>query len=85
MNDSKLAQARDRLSSYADDLERRFIEQKAWQDRNPGINPFDHTQYTDEFHERDPYPLTNDLITAQRFLDIINIALAAFNKGDVNG
>lgn len=79
MNNDELLEARNRLASYAGDLERRFVAQKAWQDRNPGVNPFDHNQYTDEFHERDPYPLTNDLITAQRFLDLVNISLAAFN------
>lgn len=69
-----------RLNEYANDLRQRFDAQKSWQERNHGINPFNPEQYTDEFHARDPYPLTTDLISAERFLDILTIAIAAYER-----
>lgn len=76
-------QARQKLGAYMNDLARRFEEQKSWQQRNPGINPFDPEQYDEDFHARDPYPLTNDLITAERFLDLLVVAIAAYD-GAIN-
>lgn len=71
-----------RLKEYAQDLKNRLDAQQAWHERNPGISPFRPDQYTDDLHETDPYPFTNDIISAQRFHDLIILSLSAYEKGD---
>lgn len=69
-----------RLVNYLNDLNRRLLAQERWSQRNPDINPFDLEQYTMELHESDPWPETRDILTIDRFRDLITIATAAFER-----
>lgn len=69
-----------RLVTYLNDLNRRLLAQERWSQRNPDINPFDIKQYTMELHESDPWPETRDILTIERFMDLITIAIAAFER-----
>lgn len=65
-----------RLREYADDLYLRFEQQKKWWARHPEYGPDD--EIPDEVFEADPFPSTSDIITSQRFLDLVLVALAAY-------
>jgi hypothetical protein len=68
----------DRLSSYATDFSRRIQEQREWWSRHPEYGPSD--EIPDEVLEADPFPSTSDVITSERFLDLLIVALQAFEE-----
>ena len=72
-----------RLRAYADDLQARFIAQAAWKARHPDWQTMDED---DEAWQQivavDPFPPTDDVVTAARFLDILAVALAAYERGE---
>lgn len=75
---SSLEESYNRLRKYADDLHGRIESQKNWHERNPGVDPFNEYEYTRNLHESDPYPLTSDVMTAERFSDLLIVALRAY-------
>ena len=68
----------DRLLSYVVDFSRRMHEQSEWWARHPEFGPND--DIPDEVFEADPFPSTSDVITSQRFLDLLVVALAAYEE-----
>ena len=68
-----------RLRSYADDLAGRRASLSAWMLRNPDADDLDDDQYR-ELVRRDPKPHVNDLVTAQRFHDLMTVALVAYER-----
>jgi hypothetical protein len=66
-----------RLRGYADDLAGRRASLSAWMLRNPSAEDLDDDQYR-ELVARDPKPRTDDLVTAQRFHDLMAVALTAY-------
>ena len=63
---------------YATDLSRRRQEQREWWARHPEYGPSD--EIPDEVFEADPFPSTSDIITSERFLDMLIVALGAFEE-----
>jgi len=68
----------ERLFVYAADLAERLEAQEAWHLRNPEWPAGSLHAAPDELFERDPYPGVQDVLTSRRFLDLVNIALAAY-------
>lgn len=66
-----------RLRDYADGLAARQVAFAAWKRRNPGADELDDDAYR-ELVSRDPRPRTDDLVTAQRFHDLMSVALVAY-------
>ena len=66
-----------RLRDYADDLAARQAALDAWNERNPVADELDDDAYR-ELVARDPKPHTNDLVTVQRFHDLLAVALGAY-------
>lgn len=75
---SSLEESYARLRRYADDLHDRVVKQKHWHERNPGVDPLNEYEYTRALHESDPYPSTNDVLSVERFSDLLIIALHAY-------
>jgi hypothetical protein len=69
-----------RLRAYADDLNARVVAQEAWKRRHPKWETFDDFTW-EQVTDVDPYPQTNDLVTARRLLDVMLVALAAYEDG----
>lgn len=68
-----------RLRAYANDLAARQAALDAWNERNPGADQLDDDAYR-ALVARDPKPKTNDLVTAQRFHDLMAVALGAYER-----
>lgn len=73
-----IEQSYTRLREYTDDLSARFAAQREWWARHPEYKPDD--DIPDDVFEADPFPSTSDVITSQRFLDMLIVALAAFEE-----
>jgi len=69
-----------RLLAYADDLKERVVANRAWKDRHPDWLTFDHETW-ERVTDADPYPSVEDVVTAERLLDILAVALAAYERG----
>jgi hypothetical protein len=74
-----LSDAYERLRAYADDLNARVVAQEAWKQRHPGWEDWDNFTWI-HMNEQDPMPPTNDLVTSTLFLDVMAVALAAYEK-----
>jgi len=70
-----------RLRAYADDLQVRFVAQAAWEERHPGWKTFDDATW-ERVTAADPFPRTDDVMTPARLLDILAVALAAYERGE---
>ena len=80
--------ARVRLSVYAEDLNHRMQKRNEWRERHPDersalyiLDCIAHdrgepTSGETTFNPDDPMPSTSDVITAERFADIINLLLS---------
>jgi hypothetical protein len=71
-----------RLRAYADDLQARFVAQAAWKERHPDWRTMDEDDPTwQQILAVDPFPRTDDVVTAARFLDVLAVALEAYERG----
>ena len=84
--------ARVRLSIYAHDLNHRLQMRNEWRERHPdertALYILDSIAHDNDepisgettFNPDDPMPSTSDVITAERFADIINLLLSISNN-----
>lgn len=84
--------ARQRLTDYVQGLNHRLRLKQEWQLRHPDhkssafiLDSMSHDKGelisgTTTFNPDDPEPATNDVITAERFADIINLLLSINNN-----
>lgn len=73
MNRDQVDESYDRLRDYTNDLVRRMMEQDEWHARNP-----EYPNYWDipsDLLEHDPYPYTNDTVSARTFADMLVLIL----------
>ena len=75
-----MSDAYTRLRAYADDLQARFVAQVAWKERHPDWLTMDDETW-EQVENADPFPRTDDAVTAARFLDVLAVALAAYERG----
>lgn len=68
-----------RLREWCDDLAARRRALAAWEARNPGWRDLDEDDWSD-LYARDPKPFTNDVVSVERFHDLMVVALAAFER-----
>ncbi len=75
-----MSDAYTRLRAYADDLETRVVANRAWKERHPDWRTFDRKTWK-RVTDADPYPSVEDVVTAARFLDVLAVALEAYERG----
>ena len=68
----------ERIRSYTDSLLSRVEAQKEWHRRHPEYGQLH--EVPDEVFEADPYPDTGDIITAERFTDMLVLILEAWER-----
>jgi len=91
MND---AEAYDYIRAYLDDITARMIAQRAWNTRHPDALDAefaaDEDAYYDDpstwaagrstFDPNDPIPNTADVLTVERFISLVVVAVTAYEK-----
>ena len=75
-----MSDAYTRLRAYADVLHDRLVAQAEWKARHPDWETMDDEEWEQVDHA-DPFPRTDDVLTAARFLDVLAVALAAYERG----
>ena len=77
-----MSDAYTRLRAYADDLQARVVAQAGWKARHPDWQMMDEDDPTwQKILAVDPFPRTDDVVTAARFLDVLAVALEAYERG----
>jgi hypothetical protein len=69
------------LDDYCSDLRKRFESQKAWDARYPDFRTWDEAKW-DFVNEVDPRSSTADVLTVERWLAVLEVAVAAFRQAN---
>ena len=70
---SDATEAHQRIAEYHADLTARMAARKAWLLRHPNDDPRDWGSKSP-----DPYPITEDVLTQQRFVDLMTLILGLY-------
>lgn len=86
----------ERLKAYANDLDQRLKQEADWKQRHPDHNteeyetdwenwendPEGQHTYKSTFDPNDPCVSTSDVLSAQRFNDLIQVAIQAYEQNN---
>lgn len=86
----EITEAHKMMSDYAKDLNSRLVAQQEWIGRHPDYRTFAYLEdvrnyeenqvlsFDSTFNPADPMPQTSDMLTAEKFLSVIMLALHAY-------